>query len=99
MPLAAYFRNAGAVLLALLWLADYYLATPPVAAAPPAGVKAEVHSPAIRIHAQPKEASPIIYDTTQVTFAAVAPASWDMNPPAPPVHKISIDEADVASAR
>src|SRR6478609_1649366 len=76
MPLAAYFRNVGAVLLALLLLADFYLPTSPVVQ------KAEVYRPVIRIYSERKGIEPVIFDTTQVVFAAVTPAPWDSNPPA-----------------
>jgi len=76
MPLAAYFRNVGAVLLALLLIADFYLPASPVVQ------KAEVYRPVIRIYSERKGIEPVIFDTTQVVFAAVTPAPWDSNPPA-----------------
>ena len=78
MPLAAYFRNVGAVLFALLLIADHYLPTPPVVQ------KAAAYPPVIRIHSDRKAAEPVIFDTTQAVIAAPAPAPWDRNPPAPP---------------
>ena len=75
MPLAAYFRNVGAVLLALLLIADFYLPTSPVVQ------KAEVYRPVIRIYAERKGIFPIIFDTTAVAFAAITPAPRDSNPP------------------
>jgi hypothetical protein len=78
MPLAAYFRNVGAVLFALLLIAGFYL--PP----PRDAERARANPPEIRIHAEQKLPAPVVFDTTQVVPAAVTPAPWDSNPPAPP---------------
>ena len=94
MPLAAYFRNVGAFLLALLLIADFYLPTPPVAR------NAEVYRPAIRIHSQPKVPAPVAFDTTQIALAAAPPASWDINPPVPPIaREMPLDDADGSGLR
>jgi hypothetical protein len=93
MPLAGYFRNVGAALFALLLIADFYLPAPPVAQ------KAAAHPPVIRIHADRKAAEPVIFDTAQVAIAAAAPAPWDSNPPAPPVHAIPANHVDVSGVR
>lgn len=82
MPLVAYFRNVGAALLALLVLADFYLpATPTVQGA-------AAYPPAIRIHSARKLPEPVVFDMTQVVFAAATPALWDRNPPAPPTVRV-----------
>jgi hypothetical protein len=78
MPLAAYFRNVGAALLALLLLVDFYLPTSPVAQ------RETAYPPAIRIHTERKPPQPVVFDTTRVVLAAATPAPWDSNPPAPP---------------
>jgi hypothetical protein len=78
MPLAGYFCKVGAVLLALLLLADFYLPKTPVVET------TETNPPAIRIHSQRKLPERVVFDTTQVVFAAITPAPWDRNPPAPP---------------
>jgi len=76
MPLAAYFRNVGAVLLALLLIAEFYLPTPRDFQ------KVAAYRPVIRIYSEQKGLEPEIFNTTQVAFAAVTPAPWDRNPPA-----------------
>ena len=76
MPLAAYFRNVGAVLLALLLIADFYLPMPHDVQ------KVAAYRPVIRIYSERKGLEPEIFNTTQVAFAAVTPAPWDRNPPA-----------------
>jgi hypothetical protein len=77
MPLAAYFRNVGAVLLALLLIADFYLPASPVVQ------KAEVYRPVIRIFSERKGIEPVIFDTTQVVFAAVTPRRYAAGAVAP----------------
>lgn len=78
MPLAAYFRNVGAALLALLWILDFYLPGS-------TGVqRSSADPPVIRIHSDRKWPERLVFDTTQVSIAAAAPGPWDMNPPAPP---------------
>ena len=83
MPLVAYFRNVGAALFALLVLADFYL---PAAPAVQGGTAA--YSPAIRIHSARKLPEPVVFDMTQVVFAAATSAPWDRNPPAPPARRV-----------
>lgn len=78
MPLAAYFRNVGAALLALLLIADFYLPTSRVAQ------RAAAYPPVIRIQSEQKRPEPVVLDATQVVLAAATPAPWDSNPPAPP---------------
>src|SRR5690349_15161327 len=73
MPLVAYFRNVGAALLALLLLAGFYLP------AAPAVQGTAAYPPAIRIHSARKLPEPVVFDTTQVVFAAATPAPWDRN--------------------
>jgi hypothetical protein len=92
MPLAAYFRNVGAALFALLMIADFYLPTPPRVQG------AAVYPPVIRIHSDRKWPEPVIFDTTQVVFAAVSPASWDRNPPPPPAaREIPTNDVDASA--
>ena len=80
MPLRRYFAYTGGVLLALLFLIDWYLPRP---VADPA--HADVDRSTIRIHSTHKWPGAVVYDTSQPTIvppvpavAAVAPV-----PPAP----------------
>src|SRR5690349_669182 len=66
MPIAAYFRNVGAVLLALLLVANYYLPNPVVVA------RSTVYRPVIRIHSVEKFPDRIDFDTTQRSITVVA---------------------------
>jgi hypothetical protein len=91
MLLAAYFRNVGAVLLALVLIADFYLPTAPVVQ------KVAAYRPVIRIYSERKGLEPVIFDTTQVVFAAVTPAPWDRNPPA--AHEIPTNDVDASGVR
>lgn len=94
MPLAAYFRNVGAALLALLWIADFYLPKPPLAQG------AAAYPPVIRIHSDRKWPEPVIFDTTKVATAAAAPSPWDKDPPAPPTaREIPSNRAGTSAAR
>jgi hypothetical protein len=91
MPLAAYFRNVGAVLLALLLIAEFYLPTPRDFQ------KVAAYRPVIRIYSERKELEPVIFNTTQVAFAAVTLAPWDRNPPAPPAaHEIPTNDVETS---
>src|SRR4051794_28813343 len=94
MPLAAYFRNVGAALLALLWIADFYLPTPPLAQG------AAAYPPVIRIHSDRKWPEPVIFDATKVATATAAPSPWDKDPRAPPAaREISTNRAGTSAAR
>lgn len=64
MPLAAYFRNVGAALFALLLIADFYLPSPPVAQ------REAVLPPAIRIHSDRKWPERVVFDTNIVIASA-----------------------------
>ena len=79
MPLAGYFRNVGAVLLALLFIADFCLPSSPVVQRGPA------YPPVIRIHSDKKWPARVIFDTTQVLVIAVAAVPSAGNAPVPPV--------------
>lgn len=94
MPLLAYFRNVGAVLLALLLIAGFYLPTSPVAQ------RAAANPPVIYIHSERKLPALVIFDTTQAILATPAPAPWDTNPPAPPGTRAAgpIDDAKLRDA-
>ena len=70
MPLAAYFRNVGAVLLALLFVAYFTLPAPQVVA------RTQVYPPMIRIHSDRKWPERLTFDTTMV-IASARPAEWD----------------------
>jgi hypothetical protein len=69
MPVVAYFRNVGAVLLALLFIADFYLPRPAV------DRRAKAYPPTIRIYSDPKWPDRIVLDTTQVMMTPVAPVA------------------------
>jgi hypothetical protein len=77
MPLAAYFRNVGAALLALLFVANFYLPVPPVVQ------RATVYPPAIRIHSDRKWPEPVIFDTNMV-IASAKPVAWEAETAASP---------------
>jgi hypothetical protein len=82
MSLAGYFRNVGAALLALLWIADFYVVRPPVVQT------TTVDQPAIRIHSDQKWPERVVFDTSTpiVSFhqaasdrnieASLAAAAW-----------------------
>lgn len=67
MPLAAYFRNVGAALLALIFLADFYFPNAPVVE------KSAAYPPAIRIHSDRKWPERVVFDTTQTLVAVAEP--------------------------
>jgi len=95
MPLAAYFRNVGAVLLALLFVAYFTLPAPPVVA------QTEVYPPAIRIHSDRKWPERVIFDTTTViasatpaaAFAEIAASPEARDAPASPTNATVVSEA------
>ena len=70
MSLAGYFRNVGAALLALLWIADFYLPRPPAAQT------TTIDQPAIRIHSDRKWPERVVFDTST---PAVSTAASDRN--------------------
>jgi hypothetical protein len=78
MPLAAYFRNVGAVLLALLLLANFTLTAPPVVQ------RETVYPPVIRIHSDRKWPEAVILDTTMV-IASAKPVAAEAEIAASPV--------------
>jgi hypothetical protein len=69
MPLRRYFAYTGGVLLALLFLIDWYLPRP---VADPA--RADVDRSTIRIHSMHKWPGAVVYDTSQPTIVPPAPA-------------------------
>ena len=77
MPLAAYFRNVGAVLLALLFVANFYWPMPPVVP------RTKAYPPVIRIHSDRKWPERVIFDTTMV-IASAKPVAWDAQVAASP---------------
>jgi hypothetical protein len=79
MPLARYFLYTGSVLLALLFLIDWYLPSPAVEAA-----RADIDRSTIRLQSAHKWPSAIVYDTNQPTIVPpVATAAVEV-PPAQP---------------
>jgi hypothetical protein len=72
MSLAGYFRNVGAALLALLWVADFYLPRPDVVRS------AVVDQPAIRIHSDRKWPERVVFDTS-TPVVPTTPAASDRN--------------------
>ena len=69
MPLAAYFWKVGAVLLALLFVADYWLPRAPTVD------QAATDRPAIRIHSDRKWPERIVFDTQSPVIVAAAPVA------------------------
>src|SRR5205823_8158992 len=69
MPLRRYFAYTGGVLLALLFLIDWYLPRP----VPPIR-HGHVDRSIIRIHSTHKWPGAIVYDTSQPTIVPPAPA-------------------------
>jgi hypothetical protein len=69
MSLAGYFRNVGAALLALLWIADFYLPRPDVVRS------AVVDQPAIRIHSDQKWPERVVFDTSTPVVSTSLAAS------------------------
>ena len=69
MSLAGYFRNVGAALLALLWIADFYLPRPPV------DRSAAVDQPTIRIHSDQKWPERVVFDTSTPAVSTTPAAS------------------------
>jgi len=66
MPLAAYFWKVGAVLLALLFVADFWLPRAPTVD------QAAADRPAIRIHSDRKWPERIVFDTRSPVIVAAA---------------------------
>lgn len=71
MPLARYFLYVGAVLLALLFVADAYLPKFP------ATEKAHANLPLIRIHSDRKWPQRIVYDTSLPTSISTSVAALE----------------------
>ena len=93
MPLAAYFRNVGAVLLALLFVAHFTLPAPPVVA------RTEVYPPAIRIHSDRKWPERVTFDTTMV-IVSTRPVESDAEIAAlPAAGDAPATQADTAGVR
>ena len=69
MPLAAYFWKVGAVLLALLIVADYWLPRAPTVD------QGAADRPAIRIHSDRKWPERIVFDTRSPVVVAAAPVA------------------------
>jgi len=93
MPLAAYFRNVGAALLALLFIADFYLPTTPAAQ------QAAAYPPVIRIYSDRKWPEPVVFDT-RTAIVSAKPAAWDANVAASPgADDLQTSRADVSGAR
>src|SRR5215204_6262899 len=69
MPLRRYFAYTGGVLLALLFLIDWYLPRPAVDPTHP-----DIDRSIIRIHSLHKWPGAVVYDTSQPTIVPPAPA-------------------------
>ncbi|MBR1121668.1 hypothetical protein JQ628_09120 [Bradyrhizobium lablabi] len=80
MPVARYFLYTGGVLLALLFLLDWYLPPPAVEAA-----RADIDRSTIRLQSAHKWPSAVVFDTNQPTI--VPPAAVAAVAPAPPPPK------------
>ena len=93
MPLAAYFRNVGAALLVLLFVADFYLPTTPAAQ------RAAAYPPIIRIHSDRKWPARVVFDTTTAIVSA-KPVAWDTNVAASPrTGDVPTSQADASRVR
>jgi hypothetical protein len=93
MPLAAYFRNVGAALLVLLFVADFYLPTTPAAQ------RAAAYPPIIRIHSDRKWPERVVFDTTTAIVSA-KPVAWDTNVAASPrTGDVPTSHADASRVR
>ena len=69
MPLAAYFWKVGAVLVALLFVADYWLPRAPTVD------QAAADRPAIRIHSDRKWPERLVFDTRSSVIVAAKPVA------------------------
>ena len=69
MPIARYFLYVGGVLLALLWLADWYLPKLPEAES------TNSIPPSIRIHSERKWPERVVYDTSVQIVTAPPPGA------------------------
>lgn len=93
MPLAAYFRNVGAALFALLMIVDFCLPRSPEVQS------TDVPPPVIKIISDRKWPELVVLDTTKGDTAAVAPSPWDKDPPAPPtVREVPAGRAGTSTA-
>ena len=81
MPVLRYFTFVGGVLLALLFVADAYAPTPPVAKA---DTVATIENPTLRIRSDRKWPEAIVFDTSQPTIvpAPVLKAETSVSAPA-----------------
>jgi hypothetical protein len=95
MPLGRYLAFVGSMLLALLFLADWYF--PKTSAKP---VHAEVDRSIIRIHSRHKWPEAIVFDTSQPTtrFAPVAVADSSKRGPREAMAMVPSAPAAIASA-
>lgn len=95
MPLARYFLLVGGVLLALVFISDFYLPKAPVAER-----AAEVDRQVIRIHSDRKWPERIVFDTSVPTVTLAPPQALAGVAPAPaPAAETSTATADEAKAR
>jgi hypothetical protein len=77
MPLARYFAYIGSVLLALLFLLNWYLPPPPGGAA-----RADVDRSTIRLQSSHKWPTAVVFDTNQPTIVPPPVAVTEQAPPA-----------------
>jgi hypothetical protein len=77
MPLARYFAYIGSVLLALLFLLNWYLPPPADRAA-----RADVDRSTIRLQSSHKWPSAVVFDTSQPTIVPPAVTVTEQAPPA-----------------
>jgi hypothetical protein len=90
MPLGRYFAYVGGLLLALLFLIDWYV--PQTTAARPA--YADIDRSVIRIHSAHRWPAAVVFDTTQPTITPPQQtAQAKAIPPAPPPAKKPAHEA------
>lgn len=90
MPLAAYFWKIGALLLALLFVADFYLPRAPVVPG------AAADRPAIRIHSEQKLPERVVLDTSAAPVVSNIDTATALTSTPPPA--IRADTPAVANA-
>jgi hypothetical protein len=78
MPVGRYFAFIGSLLLALLFLIDWFRPQSVVAGL----TRDDIDRSTIRIHSGHKWPSAVVFDTTQPTIVPPAPAVMAENPPA-----------------
>ena len=93
MPVGRYFLYIGSVLLALLFIIDWYLPQPDAGAA-----RSDVDRSTIRIHSARKWPKAVVFDTTVPTIVPPPATTAAAPAPPPPVPKAARDAYALAEA-